>query len=142
VYNILIPSYFPKEDSHNVTLARSLMESEDFQPLIDHLADDVVFKATIPEGTPISGELRGKPAVVEHLVNLGDVLEFRQEKPLEFFGAGRRVVALGKESVEIKKSGFTVPESDYATVLDFRDGKITRFLVIQDLTAVVDAYRT
>jgi ketosteroid isomerase-like protein len=69
------------------------------------------------------------------------VLEFRQEKPLEFFGDGKRVVALGRESVEIKKSGVTVPESDYATVLDFRDGKITRFLVIQDLTAVVDAYR-
>jgi ketosteroid isomerase-like protein len=65
-----------------------------------------------------------------------------KEKPLEFFGAGARVVALGKESVEIKKSGVSVPESDYATVLDFRDGKITRFLVIQDLTAVVDAYRT
>jgi hypothetical protein len=29
----------------------------------------------------------------------------------------------------------------YATVLDFHDGLITRFLVIQDLTAVVDAYR-
>jgi hypothetical protein len=27
-------------------------------------------------------------------------------------------------------------------VLDFRNGQITRFLVIQDLTAVVDAYRT
>jgi hypothetical protein len=47
---------------------------------------------------------------------------------------------LGKESVEIKKSGATVPEGEYATVLDFRDGLITRFLVIQDLTAVVDAY--
>jgi ketosteroid isomerase-like protein len=125
----------------NTSLAQSLMESDDWQPLIDRLADDVVFKATIPDGTPISGELRGKQAVVEHLIKLGDVLEFRQEQPHQFFGNGERVVMLGKESVEIKKSGVTVPESEYATVLDFRDGLITRFLVIQDLTAVVDAYR-
>jgi ketosteroid isomerase-like protein len=125
----------------NVELAHSLMESDDWQPLIDHLADGVVFKATIPDGTPISGEFRGKQAVVDHLINLGDVLEFRQEKPLQYFGNGQRVVVLGVESVEIKKSGVTVPQSEYATVLDFHNGLITRFLVIQDLTAVVDAYR-
>jgi ketosteroid isomerase-like protein len=126
----------------NTTLAQSLMESDDWQPLIDHLADDVVFKATIPDGTPVSGEFRGKQAVVDHLTRLGDVLEFRQHQPLQFFGNGERVVILGRESVEIKKSGVTVPDSEYATVLDFHDGQITRFLVIQDLTAVVDAYRT
>jgi ketosteroid isomerase-like protein len=125
----------------NTTLAKRLMESDDWRPLIDHLADDILFQVTIPDGTPISGEIRGKPAVVEHFMNLADVLEFRQEQPLQFFGNGTRVVVLGQESVEIKKSGATVPESKYATVLDFRDGLITRFLVIQDLTAVVDAYR-
>jgi ketosteroid isomerase-like protein len=132
----------PREDPVDyIPLVRSLFESEDWQPLIDRLAEDVVFKATIPDGTPISGEFRGKQAVVDHLVRLGSILEFRQERPREFFGNGERVVFLGKESVEIKKSGVTVPESEYATVLDFHDGLITRFLVIQDLTAVVDAYR-
>jgi ketosteroid isomerase-like protein len=126
---------------NNTHLAKSLLEAQDWQPLIDHLADDVVFKATIPDGTPISGEFRGKGAVAQHLVNLPNVLEFRPEQPQEYFGSGERVVVLGKESVEIKKNGVTVPSSDYATVLDFRDGLITRFLVIQDLTAVVDAYR-
>jgi ketosteroid isomerase-like protein len=125
----------------NMQLAKSLLEAEDWQPLIDHLADDVVFKATIPDGTPISGEFRGKEAVAQHLVSLPNVLEFRLEQPQEYFGSGERVVVLGKESVEIKKNGVPVPSSDYATVLDFRDGLITRFLVIQDLTAVVDAYR-
>jgi len=41
----------------------------------------------------------------------------------------------------VKKSGVTVPGSDFALVLDFRDERITRFLIIQDLSAVVDAYR-
>jgi uncharacterized protein len=126
----------------NTSLAQNIMESDDWQLLIDHLADDVVFKATIPDGTPISGEFRGKQALVDHFTKLGDVLEFRQEQRLQFFGTGERVVILGKESVEIKRSGVTVPESEYATVLDFHDGLIKRFLVIQDLTAVVDAYRS
>jgi ketosteroid isomerase-like protein len=127
---------------NNTSLAQSLMESDDWQPLIDHLADDVVFKATIPDGTPISGAFRGKQAVVDHLVRLGDILEFRQEQPLQFFGNGDRVVILGKETVDVKKSGVTVPGSEYATILEFHDGLITRFLVIQDLSAVLDAYRS
>jgi ketosteroid isomerase-like protein len=126
----------------NIALAQSLIESDNWQPLIDRLADDVVFKATIPDGTPISGELRGKQAMVDHLVRLGDLLEFRQLRPPQYFGNGDRVVVLGEESVEIKESGVTVPQSEYATVLDFHDGLITRFLVIQDLSAVLDAYRS
>jgi uncharacterized protein len=136
-----VDSALPEDPVDYTSLVRSLFESDDWQPLIDHLAEDVVFNATIPDGTPISGERRGKQTVVDHLVRLGDILEFRQKRPREFFGNGERVVFLGTESVEVKKSAITVPESEYATVLDFRDGLITRFLVIQDLTAVVDAYR-
>jgi ketosteroid isomerase-like protein len=125
----------------SIALAQTIMESDDWQVLIDHLADEVVFKATIPDGTPISGELRGKQAMVDHLIRLGDILGFRQEQPLQYFGNGRRVVVLGRETVEIKENGVTVPQSEYATVLDFDNGLITRYLVIQDLSAVVDAYR-
>ena len=127
---------------NNVALVRTLMEAEDWQPLIDHLADDVVFNVTIPDGTPISAEIRGKKGVVGHLRNLGEFLEFRQEQPPQFFGNGERVVVLGKESFEIKKTGATVTGSEYATVVDLDDGVITRFLVIQDMSGFVDAYRS
>jgi ketosteroid isomerase-like protein len=109
--------------------------------LIDHLADDVVFKVTVPDGTPISGEFRGKRAVVDHFTRLGSLLEFQQEQPLQYFGNGERVVVFGKESFDVKESGVTVRGSEYADVLDFRDGLITRFLIIQDMSAVVEAYR-
>lgn len=126
----------------NVALLREALEHEDWPLLIDHLADDVVFKVTIPEGTPISGELRGKQAVTDHLMNLGELLEFRQERPLEYVASGSRVVVLGRETYVVKRTGATVTGSEYADVVDFRDGLITRFLIIQDLTAVVDAYRS
>ncbi|HEY6774937.1 MAG TPA: hypothetical protein VI122_00320 [Thermoleophilaceae bacterium] len=38
------------------------------------------------------------------------------------FRDGERVVVLGKESFEIKKTGATVPGSEHATVLDIHDG--------------------
>jgi ketosteroid isomerase-like protein len=128
----------------NIALAKRLINPPDgnWQPLLDHLAEDIVFKVTIPDGTPISGEFRGKPAVTEHFELLPELLEFRQERPMDFLGAGDRVVVLGCESFEIKKNGVTVTGSEYADVLDLRDGLITRFLVIQDLSAVVDAYRS
>jgi ketosteroid isomerase-like protein len=127
----------------NIELAKRLINPPDgnWQPLLDHLADDVVLKVTIPDGTPISGEFHGKQAVVDHFMRVGEILEFTQEEPSQYFVDGDRVVVLGKESVEIKESGVTVTASDYVDVLDFRDGQITRFLIIQDLTAVVDAYR-
>jgi ketosteroid isomerase-like protein len=125
----------------NIALAKSIFQAEDFQPLLDRLADDVVFKATIPEGTPISGEFRGKRAVIGYFATLGEVATFRQEEPLEFFGDCERVVVLGDDSFEIKKSG-TTARSEYAIVVDFRDGLITSILIIQDLSAIADAYRT
>jgi ketosteroid isomerase-like protein len=128
----------------NIELAKRLINPPDgdWQPLLDHLAEDVVFRVTIPDGTPISGEFRGKQAVTEHFARVGDILEFRQERPMEFLGRGNRVVVLGTETVDIKRNGVAVAGSEYADVLEFRDGEITDFLVIQDLTAVVDAYRT
>jgi ketosteroid isomerase-like protein len=127
----------------NIALAKRLINRPDgdWQPLLDHLADDVVFRVTIPEGTPISGRFRGKQAVTEHFEQLDELLEFRQETPMEFFGSGDRVVVIGRESFEVKTNGAVVTGSEYADVLDFREGLITRFLVIQDLSAVVDAYR-
>jgi ketosteroid isomerase-like protein len=127
----------------NLALAKRLINPPDgnWQPLLDHLAEDVVFRVTIPEGTPISGEFRGRRAVVGHFHGLDDLLEFRQEEPMQFFADGDRVVVVGRETFVVKKNGQTVTGSDYADVLRFRDGLISDFLVIQDLTAVVDAYR-
>ncbi len=114
---------------------------EDAQRLVERLADDVIFKVTIPDGTPISGEFRGKQAVIEHLTRLGEIAVFRQEKQQEYFANGDRVVVLGEDSFEIKQSGVTA-RSEYAMVLDYRDGLITHWLIIQDLSAFVDAYMT
>lgn len=128
----------------NIALARSLMDAGNagnWRPLVDRLADDVTFTVTVPDGTPMAKQVRGKEAVAEHLAGLGELIEFKQEQPSEYFEDGDRVVLLGLESYEIKKTGDVISGSHYATVLDFRQGMITSFLIIQDLSAFADAHR-
>jgi uncharacterized protein len=68
----------------------------DWQPFLEHLEEDVVFKVSIPESTPISGEFRGKPAVVEHFQRFAGLLEFEQERPVGFLGEGGPRLGLGQ----------------------------------------------
>lgn len=79
--------------------------------------------------------------MVDCFSNLDEVAAFRQEKPPEAYREGERVVVLGDDSFEIKKSGVTA-RSPYAIVVDFRDGSVTSILVIQDLSAIAAAHKT
>jgi uncharacterized protein (TIGR02246 family) len=140
----------PGKASANLAIAKAIFgpesdpgsgRADDYRVLLDHLADDVVFKATIPEHTPISGEFRGKQAVADYFARLDQVAVFHQERPQQYIADGDRVVVLGDDSFEIRANG-TTAHSEYATIVDYRDGLITSILIIQDLTAIADAYRT
>lgn len=102
----------------------------DFQSLTTHLADDVVFEVTPPEGVPTTPERRGKQAVVDYLTSLGDIVTFWR---VQCFGDGERVVAVGAESFTIARYGITVG-SEFALLLHICSGVITRFLIIEDLS--------
>lgn len=115
----------------------------DFQPYIDLLAEDVVFQYAAPDGTPVSGEFHGKQAVVEFMTVTSPELveDIRLEGELEYFGRGDRVVVLGAESYTIRKTGVSVRNKQFAVVMDFREGLISRVLQIKDLSDVVAAFR-
>ncbi|WP_257458849.1 nuclear transport factor 2 family protein [Archangium lipolyticum] len=112
----------------------------DAKPLLDHMAEDVVWKVTIPDGTPLSGEFRGKQAVIDYYSRLPEIAEFHQERPQEFIDHGDQVIVLGDDSFLVKKTGKTF-RSEYAVVTDFHQGLITRMVVIQNLCGIADAYR-
>lgn len=109
-------------------------ESGDMQPFFDSLDDTVVFETSV-------GELRGKPAVVYYFTHIGELVDARPfERPLEYFGNGDRVVILGEETFVVKESGVTA-HAKWAWVHDIRDGKVTRIVSIQDLSAVAETIR-
>ncbi|MGH3682524.1 MAG: nuclear transport factor 2 family protein [Natronosporangium sp.] len=109
-------------------------ESGDMQPFFDSLDDAVVFEASV-------GELRGKPAVMHYFTHAGELVDARPfERPLEYLGDGDRVVILGTETFVVKETGMTA-HADWAWVHDIRNGKVTRIVSIQDLSAVAETIR-
>lgn len=128
-----------------IAIAKKVTEHPpgDFSALIEHLDEAVVFRMTIPEGTPGSGEFRGKEAVIKFFTDINPQLatDVRLERPLEYLSNGAKVVILGEESFKVTRSGVR-KHLDFAFVLEFRGELITRILIIQDLSAVADAFRT
>lgn len=114
----------------------------DLSSFFERLADDVSFRYAAAPGTPISGELRGKAAVVEYHTHSSAslVMDLRLEGPLEFVGSGSRVVVLGSESYTIRKTGAEIRDRDFAIVLNFRCGLITGIVLIKDLSEFSAAY--
>jgi hypothetical protein len=76
--------------------------------MLDHLADDVVFEVAIPEGTPISGEFRGKQAVTDTSQASRTQSSSGRKGPQSTSPTTTRVLMLGTEPVEIKKTGTTI----------------------------------
>jgi ketosteroid isomerase-like protein len=102
----------------------------DFRFLADHLAEDVVFEVTPPEGIPTTPERRGKQEVLGYFTSLGDIVTFWQ---VRCFGDGERVVAVGAESFTLPRYGVTLG-GEFALLLHVCDGLITRFLIIEELS--------
>ena len=102
----------------------------DFRSLADHLAEDVVFEVTPPEGIPTTPERRGKQEVLDYFTSLGDIVTFWQ---VRCFGDGERVVAVGAERFTLPRYGVTLA-GEFALLLHVCDGLITRFLIIEELS--------
>lgn len=130
----------------NAARLKAIMEETDrtwdFTPFINILADDVVFKATVPEGTPISGEFKGKDAVTEYFMKiLPDTAVFKQQVPMDFIDDGDRVIILGDDAYTLIKNNRTY-RSSYAMIVKFSNGLVDDILIIQDLSGFYDAYKS
>jgi ketosteroid isomerase-like protein len=110
------------------------------QPLLDLLAEDAVYKLSLPPGVPLSGEFRGKRAIVDYFDELDEVLEVLEVNTWDFVGNGNQVIVLGDERFAVRKTG-KVCHSEFAFILEFRDGKVARALVIEDLSGLVEAHQ-
>ena len=118
---------------NNTALLQQILDeafaTRDFRSLASHLAEDVVFEVTPPEGMPTTPERRGKQEVLDYFTGLGDIVTFWQ---VRCFGDGERVVAVGAESFTIPRYGVTLG-GEFALLLHVCDGLITRFLIIEEL---------
>jgi len=121
----------------NLALIRDILErmlpASDLQPLLDHLADDVVFTVAGPEGGVNADGGDGKAAVAEYFGTLGALVTFWRVK---YAWSGGRVVVLAEERFTIEPIGLAA-QSELALIFDVNEGLITRLLVVEDLPAAL-----
>jgi ketosteroid isomerase-like protein len=116
----------------NLALVKGILDhmlsSGDLRPLLDGLADDVVFTVATPDDGPDTYQGAGKAAVLDYFVNLGDLIAFWR---VTYSSSGARVLVRGEESFTLQPGGLEA-HSEFALLFDLRDGLITRLLVVED----------
>jgi len=128
----------------NVRLVKTTMDAfmstGSPEPLLAAITEDAVIKAVIPDGTPISGEFRGREGFLRYLAALNEVMEILEVHTTDITASADHVVMLGSERARVRRTGALL-DCEIATVFAIQDGKIARMVALADMTPIVDAYR-
>ena len=111
----------------------------DIPALLDLLTEDVEWTFQGPSSIPFAGTRRGREGVAEFFSLVGENIEFQDFEPREFIAQGDTVVVLGFERSLVKHTRRTF-EQEWAHVYTLRDGKVAKFLSIEDTAAHVVAF--
>lgn len=111
----------------------------DILALLELLTDDVEWTLQGPSVIPFAGTRRGREGVAEFFSLVGETLEFEQFEPREFVAQGETVVVLGFERSLVKPTG-RMFEQEWAHVYALKDGKVAKFLALEDTAAHVVAF--
>ncbi len=111
----------------------------DIPALLELLTDDVEWTLQGPSVIPFAGTRRGREGVAEFFSLVGETLEFEQFEPREFVAQGETVVVLGFERSLVKPTG-RMFEQEWARVYALKDGKVAKFLALEDTAAHVVAF--
>ena len=105
-----------------------MLPAADLAPLLDHLADDVVFTVAAPHTGPDGWERIGKSAVLDYFAPLGDLIAFWRIKSS---WSGSRVVVLAEERFIIQPCDIAA-QGELALIFDLEEDRITRLMVVED----------
>jgi ketosteroid isomerase-like protein len=116
----------------NLALVKGILDrmlpSGDLGPLLDGLADDIVFTVATSDDGPGTYLSAGKPVVLDYFENLVYLFAFWR---VTYSSSGARVLVRGEESFTLQPSGLEA-HGEFALLFDLRDGLITRLLVVED----------
>jgi ketosteroid isomerase-like protein len=102
-------------------------------PLIELLANDVEFEVASGGDAPECRKHSGQQAVADYFDGLGDLPAFWRMD--EFSANGGRVIAWGEEGFMVEGCGLE-GGTEFALVFDLRQGRVTRLLVVEDLSFI------
>ena len=127
----------------NIEVVRGMYEAfgaGDIAGIIARQAEDTVWDHSGPPGNPLNRVFEGHAGVGEFFEILGGTQETLEFEPKEFFASGDRVVAVGFFRFRVTATGKEW-ESDWAMTYTLRDGLITHWRPIFDMSAEAAAYQ-
>ena len=126
----------------NKRVVQSIFEAfgrGDVPGVLNHLSEDVTWKAPGPDVVSYFGDRRGHAGAVEFFTQLGTTVDFEHFEPTAFVAEGDRVVVLGRERGRVKGTGKTF-DNEWALVFTLSGGKVTGFQCYENTAAVAEAF--
>ena len=112
----------------------------DIPGVLEHVSDDVTWKAPGPSVVSYFGERRGHAGATEFFVQLGTSVDFEHFEPGAFIAEGERVVVLGRERGRVKRTDKTF-DNEWALVFNFDGGgRVTGFQCYENTAAIAEAF--
>ncbi len=111
----------------------------DIPAVLEHVSEDVTWKAPGPPVVNYFGDRRGHAGATEFFVQLGTTVDFEHFEPGAFIAEDDRVVVLGRERGRVKGTGKTF-DNEWALVFTFGGGKVTGFQCYENTAAIAEAF--
>ena len=112
----------------------------DIPGVLEHVSEDVKWKAPGPAVVTYFGDRRGHAGATEFFVQLGTAVDFQHFEPAAFVAEGDRVVVLGRERGLVRGTGKTF-DNEWALVFTFDGGgKVTGFQCYENTAAIAEAF--
>jgi uncharacterized protein len=108
--------------------------------VVDVCTDDVSWGSYENPGVPLAGTHNGKEGVTRFFSMLGELIDYTDFTPREFFEQGGAVVVLGHQAGKVKKTGKTF-DQDWAMVFRLRGAKIYSTFFFTDTRQQAEAFQ-
>jgi hypothetical protein len=108
--------------------------------VVDICTDDVSWGSYENPGVPMAGTFKGKEGVREFFSMLGELIDYTDFTPREFFEQGNAVVVLGHHAGKVKKTGRTF-DHEWAMLFRLRGPKIYSFFSFTDTRQQAESFQ-
>jgi ketosteroid isomerase-like protein len=131
------------QEQDNIDLIKKLYAAfgqGDIETIIDHLADQLVWRFDAPSVIPYAGE-HGTPEQVKEgfFANLASTQKDYSLQTDEFIAQGGKVIVVGSYGATVKSTGKRFDLS-LAHAWTIQNGKVKRFVNFTDTARVAEAY--
>ncbi len=117
-----------------------LFDAGDIDGLVAAQSEDTVWDHSGPPGNPLNRVFKGRAGAREFFETLGQTQDVVKFEVRDYLASGDRVVSLGFMHLRVKATGKEW-QSDWATVWTLKDGLVTHWRPIFDMTAEAAAFR-